>query len=69
MIRWFIEGCIPKTVSAEALISNLSLDCHYRVDGIETGSPLKRIGHKSLTVECDLPKGWFLDLDAVEPKN
>ena len=69
MIRRFIEGYIPKSISAEALISNLSLNCHYRVDGIETGSPLKRISHKSLTIECDLPKGWFLDLDAVELEN
>ncbi len=69
MIRRFIEGCIPKTVLAEALVSNLSLNCRYRVDGIKTGSPLKRISHKSLTVECDLPKGWFLDLDAAELEN
>jgi len=69
MIRRFIEGCIPKTVSAEALVSNLSLNFHYRVDGIETGSPLKRISHKSLVIKCDLPKGWFLDLDAVELEN
>jgi len=69
MIKRFVEGCIPKTVSAEALVSNLSLNCHYRVDGIETGSPLNRIVYGNLTIKCYLQRGWFLDLDAVKLEN
>jgi len=66
MIKKFVEGCIPKKISAEALISNFSLKCYYRVEGIETGSPLKKINYRDLTIECNLPKGWFLDLSAEE---
>jgi len=62
MIKTFAKGCIPKATSAEAEVSNLSLNCSYGVRGMEISSPLRKLSYGGLTVEPQLPGGWFMDL-------